>query len=148
MSQIVLEELNEQHNYVQYCNILSQLTSLDYNTFTEVDFKNHLKCIKSNPYHKIIVATLNETIIGTITVLIEPKFIHNLSYIAHIEDIVVDMSVRCKGIGRKLVEKAIDISKQYQCYKIILNCAENNLDFYRKFGFKLKECQMALYFSK
>jgi glucosamine-phosphate N-acetyltransferase len=142
---ITLAELSNTDDYYQYCLLLEQLTSINPNNIKKEDFMNYLSIIKSNPYHKIIIAKLHNKIIGTITVLIEPKFIHNLSKIAHIEDVVVDKNYRSHGIGGLLVRKAIEISKQFQCYKIILDCSDKNIDFYSKFGFIKKELQMALY---
>ncbi|KAJ1500746.1 hypothetical protein HMI55_003750, partial [Coelomomyces lativittatus] len=34
------------------------------------------------------------------------------------------------------------IGKKVGCYKIILNCAENNITFYEKCGFVKKEVEM------
>lgn len=142
---ITLSELSETDDYYQYCKLLEQLTTINPDSINRDDFSYYLSIIKSNPNHKIIIAKSNDNIIGTITLLIEPKFIHNLSKIAHIEDVVVDKNYRCHGIGGLLMRKAIDISKHSGCYKIILDCSEKNCNFYSKFGFVKKELQMALY---
>lgn len=142
---ITLVELSDTDDYYQYCQLLEQLTTINPDTINKDDFTNYLLMIKSNPHHKIIIAKSNDKIIGTITLLVEPKFIHNLSKVAHIEDVVVDKNYRSHGIGGLLIRKAIEISKQFGCYKIILDCSERNCDFYNKFGFVKKEFQMALY---
>ncbi|MEM3062065.1 MAG: GNAT family N-acetyltransferase, partial [Nitrososphaerota archaeon] len=108
----------------------------------------HLQIINSNPFHKIIVAKHRDKIVGSITILIEPKMIHNLSYVAHIEDVVVDKDYRNRGIGKLLMNEAIKIAHIHHCYKIILNCAEDREEFYRKYGFFRKEIQMAYYVNK
>lgn len=148
MNNIQIEELSDTDDYKQYCTLLQQLTIINPDNITEKNFIEHLKIIKSNPYHKILVAKINNRIIGSTTVIIEPKFIHNLSKVAHIEDVVVDVNNRCNGIGTLLMKKAIDISKQYGCYKIILDCSDKNINFYGKLGFSKKETQMALYLDK
>jgi glucosamine-phosphate N-acetyltransferase len=84
-------------------------------------------------------------VIGTITILIEEKFIHNLSSVCHIEDLVVDIEYRERGIGRFLIEHCIEYVRKINCYKIILDCCECNINFYQKFGFKKMNVQMALY---
>lgn len=142
---IILEDLTEKHDYKQFCGLLKQLTSIDPDNFTREQFNNQLSVINSNPNHKIIVAVSNDKIVGTITILIEPKFIHDLSKVAHIEDVVVDSNYRMHGIGRLLMNKAIELSKDFGCYKIILDCSLKNSEFYKKFGFVIKESQMALY---
>lgn len=143
----VLEELDVTHDYYQYCTLLKQLTSIDPNKITKEKFDNRIRIIKRNPYHKIIVATINGTIVGTATVLIEPKFIHDLSFVAHIEDVVVDSESRNCGVGSVLMRKMIQIAKEFGCYKIILDCSDKNIDYYKKFGFVVKESQMALYLN-
>jgi glucosamine-phosphate N-acetyltransferase len=141
----IVKELNYEDDYYQYCCLLKQLTTIDPEKISRESFLNHLYTIKSNPYHKIIIAKCDNKIVGTATVLIEPKIIHNLSKVAHIEDVVVDTEYRSKGIGKTLIKKVIDISREFGCYKVILDCSSKNIEFYEKMGFKKKECQMALY---
>lgn len=142
---IIIKELDYEDDYYQYCSLLKQLTTIDPEKISRKSFILQLHLIRSNPYHKIIIAKYDDKIVGTITILIEPKIIHNLSKVAHIEDVVVDNGYRLKGIGKILIQKAIEISKEFGCYKIILDCSSENMGFYRKFGFKQKECHMALY---
>lgn len=145
---IILGDLTSADDYYQYCLLLKQLTSIDADLITLEQFNKQLDIIKSNPYHKIIVAKIDGKIVGTTTVLIEPKIIHNLSRVAHIEDVVVDSTFRTYGIGSLLMEKAVEISKEYNCYKIILDCSQKNIHFYQKFNFEVKETQMVLYLDK
>ena len=37
------------------------------------------------------------------------------------------------------------IGRQVGCYKVILDCSEDNVSFYTRCGFKQKEVQMAAY---
>lgn len=142
---VVIQELEQNDDMISYCELLQQLTSIDPNQISKEAFKVHLNLIKSNPMHKIFIAKLDEKIIGTTTILIEPKFIHNLSKVSHIEDVVVDSNYRSHGIGKLLINKAIDVSKEAGCYKIILDCSTKNIGFYQKLGFVDKEHHMALY---
>jgi len=43
-------------------------------------------------------------VIGAITVFIEPKLIHNCSFVCHIEDVVVRKGYENKGIGKILMK--------------------------------------------
>ena len=93
--------------------------------------------IKSDPQHKIFVAVLNDgTVIGSITILIEKKFIHNCGKAAHIEDVVTRKGHEGMGIGSALVKRALDFSASVGCYKVILDCSERNVAFYENNGFK------------
>lgn len=145
MSDIFVRELDESDPYDAYCKLLSQLTSINIENITQESFAKRVKLIKSNPLHKIFVAISSGKIVGTASVIIEPKFIHDLSFVSHIEDVVVDLDAREGGIGKKLMEHSISFSKEANCYKIILDCSDDNVGFYKKMGFKVKEKQMALY---
>lgn len=147
-AKITIQELEEHDDYISYAMILKQLTSLDLSSLTKEAYIKHLKLIKSNPLHKIFIVKVDNIMAGTVTLLIEPKFIHNLSYVGHIEDVVVDKNYRSYGLGRILVEYAINVAKEYSCYKILLDCNNGNTGFYNKFGFKIKDNNMALYISE
>ncbi|BCS83270.1 putative glucosamine 6-phosphate N-acetyltransferase [Cotonvirus japonicus] len=145
--EFVVNELESCDDNQSYMNVLKQLTCIDPNLITYDMFINQFNLIKSNPFHKIFVARHNNIIIGSTTVLIEPKFIHNLSCVGHIEDVVVDSKYRSYGIGKMLINKAIDHCKTNKCYKIILDCSKNCVGFYSKMGFVEKETQMVLYMN-
>jgi ribosomal protein S18 acetylase RimI-like enzyme len=87
-----------------------------------------------------------ENIIGSVTIFIETKIIHNFGKVAHVEDVIVDNTYRGKGLGKMLVQKCIDYAQKHDCYKIILNCSDENIPFYEKCGFSKKENEMVLYF--
>ena len=110
-----------------------------------INFNNYVSKLDNNK--QIYVIETNETkIVGSITIFIEDKLIRNMGKVAHIEDLVVDKNIRGRGFGKLLVNKCIEHAKNMNCYKIILNCNENNMIFYEKQGFQKKENQMALYF--
>jgi glucosamine-phosphate N-acetyltransferase len=81
-------------------------------------------------------------LIGSITLLIEQKFIHNGGKVGHIEDVVTRREYQGSGIGKALVLKALDYAKQNKCYKVVLNCSSRNVEFYKKIGFKEHEVSM------
>lgn len=143
---IIIKEIDDNINKDEYCQLLKNLTTINSDNIDLDIFKNQINIIKSNPYHKIYLAYDDNKIIGSITVIIEPKIIHDISFVSHIEDVVVDNNYQGKGIGRKLIEYAIDISKSYKCYKIILDCDKDKTKFYEKNGFKIKGNEMAIYF--
>ena len=51
--------------------------------------------------------------------------------------------MRGYGLGKKLLETAK--SECDGCYKIILDCSNENVDFYKKCGYEWKGNEMALY---
>ena len=101
-----------------------------------------LKKIIANPDHIIHVAEINGKIIGSTTLLIEQKFIHNGGRVGHIEDVVVSKEYEGRGIGIKLVSSLLEKAKGMNCYKTILDCSDELIPFYERIGFKQESNQM------
>ena len=104
--------------------------------------KDILKKIISNPDHIIHVAEENGKIIGSTTLFIEQKFIHNGGKVGHIEDVVVSKEYEGRGIGFKLVNSLLEKARVMNCYKTILDCQDELIPFYERIGFKQESNQM------
>jgi glucosamine-phosphate N-acetyltransferase len=91
---------------------------------------------------RILVAYDREShqIVGTASIFIETKFIHDGACVGHIEDVVVDDAYRRQGIGKRLVQGCIDIAREQECYKVILDCSSERIGFYESLGFRC-ECE-------
>lgn len=129
-----------------YLFLLKQLTQLDPEQINNDVFNHFVDSL--NPKHTIVVVENMDTnkIVGTITTMIEHKIIHNMGFVCHIEDVVVDEKYRGYGLGKLLLETAIQYAKENKCYKTILDCSDNNVGFYEKNGvFEVKGRCMALY---
>jgi glucosamine-phosphate N-acetyltransferase len=101
--------------------------------------------IKTYPFYNIFVAVKEDSqLIGSITILIEQKLIHNAGKVGHIEDVVTRKEYEGMGIGKALVLKALDFAKENKCYKVILDCSRSNVEFYKKIGFKEHEISMRI----
>lgn len=125
--------------------VLSQLTSAP--TIPASRFRELVEAQRRGGVQQTIVAVNHGgSIVGTGSVLLEPKFIRGGAPCAHIEDIVVDSKARGQNVGKEIIERLIEFAKDRGCYKVILDCAEGNVPFYEKCGLTKKECQMALYF--
>ena len=104
--------------------------------------KEILYRINQQEGHVYVVKTPRDEIIGTITLLIEQKFIHEGGLVGHIEDVAVRKGYEGKGIGGSLVRRALKEAKTFGCYKVILDCSDKNIPFYEKFGFRVEENEM------
>ena len=121
---------------------IENLSYTDKNKLSLEKSENILYLInKQNSHIFVALKNLNE-IIGTATILIENKFIHGGSKVAHIEDVSTKKEYEGKGIGSNLIKKCINFAKKEECYKIILNCKKENNLFYKKLGFYECENQM------
>jgi len=134
MPEIIIREIEEddlKNGFLETLDFLRNTGDLDKNKANEI-----LKKIKQNPDHIIHVATDGEKIVGSTTLLIEQKFIHNGGFVGHIEDVVVRKDYEGKGIGIKLVTSLLERAKEKNCYKTILDCKDDVIQFYERIGFK------------
>ena len=128
----------------KYVDLLSQLSIVD--SKDDITFEKFISYIDTlHNKHMIYVIENNNSIISTITIIIEDKIIHNMGRVMHIEDVIVDKNYRGEGLGKMLLQYAIDIAEKEKCYKIILNCSEETRGFYEKCDFIKKNVQMAKY---
>ena len=95
----------------------------------------------NDPSSITMVVCEGNTIIGVASIHIIYKLSRTLGLI---EDVAVNKDHRGKGIGKNLIEKLIEIGKQKNCDKIVLNTSEKNSKFYEKIGFEKNEIQMVI----
>jgi len=134
MNQVKIRQIQENDLFQGFLESLDSLRKAS--DLEEDNAKLILKKIRSNQNHVIMVADLDGQIVGSITLLIEPKFIHQGGLVGHIEDVVVRSELQGKEIGEQLVNAALEYAKNHGCYKTILDCDDNVKPFYEKIGFK------------
>ena len=140
MSELIIRKIIEsdlENGFLESLDSLRQTSNLEQNSA-----RNILKQILGNENHIIHVAELDGKIVGSTTLLVEQKFIHEGGIVGHIEDVVVKKEFEGQGIGMKLVLSLLDIAKKRECYKTILNCEDELIPFYEKIGFKQKSNDM------
>ena len=95
--------------------------------------------IRSYPDYRIYAAKAGEEIVGTFALLIMDNLAHMGAPSAIVEDVVVDPDWQGKGIGKQMVQFAVERSKDLGCYKLALS---SNLKrevahrFYESLGFR------------
>ena len=134
MTDIIIRKIEERDlndGFLESLDSLKTASNLDMEKARAI-----LKKIATNPNHVIFVAVLNNKIIGSTTLLIEQKFIHDGGLVGHIEDVVVTKEQEGKGIGFKIMQAALEYAKSQGCYKTILDCDDKVKPFYERLGFK------------
>ncbi len=134
MSDLNIRELRKEdlgNGFLITLDSLRQTSDIERNKAEEIFEK-----INSNPDHIIAVAELDGKIVGSTTLLIEPKFIHGGGLVGHIEDVVVDKNFQGQKIGEKIMKFLLEFAKNRGCYKTILDCTDDVKPFYEKLGFK------------
>jgi len=133
MSEIIIREIEEkdlENGFLESLDFLSKASNIDRDEARDI-----LKKINHDPNHIIHVAIDDNKIVGSTTLLIEQKFIHEGGLVGHIEDVVVRKDYEGKGVGMKLIRSLLDYAKEKNCYKTILDCKDDVKPFYEKIGF-------------
>ncbi len=134
MVDIIIRELQLDdlfNGFLESMDSLRPASNLDKDKADEI-----FKKINSNPNHYVYVAIIGDRIVGSTSMIVEPKFIHNGGNVAHIEDVVVSKEHQGKGIGEKIMNSLLELAKNNNCYKTILDCSDEVKPFYEKIGFK------------
>lgn len=137
------ETVKNQHIY-----LLSQLTTVEYMSVEK--FEESIT--KISQMGDIIVCIDDQTIlgsnpiVGTGTIIYEPKITHGGKSVGHIEDIVVDEKDRGHEIATEIIKKLVESAKEHNCYKVMLNCSPEIEKYYERRGFTKKGAHMAIYF--
>lgn len=112
------------------------------------DYVKQFHAMKSCPevyFTVVIVSKTTDQIVAVGSIFLERKFLHGLAMAGHIEDIAVEKAQQGKKLGLRIIQALLWISETKGCYKTILNCNKDNIPFYEKCGFQLKENEMAKY---
>ena len=127
MSELIIRKIIEsdlENGFLESLDNLREVSNLEYNSA-----KSILEGILENENHIVHVAELDGKIVGSTTLLIEQKFIHEGGFVGHIEDVVVKKEFEGQGIGMKLVLSLLDVANEKKCYKTILNCEDTLIPF-------------------
>ena len=133
---------------------IRKLTFDDYNTFfplinefrpTEFTYEQFVitlsTILKSGEIW--VIEDIDGILIATATIIYESKFLWNTCVYAHIEDVCVKSNKRRNGIGKILIQHLMREAKQRNCYKITLDCSNENVSFYTSCGFSPRGVQMS-----
>lgn len=125
---IILEDLDEVYGLM---NILYE-GKLKYDRFKEI-YKLKLQDI--NSYY--IIAIEDDNIVGVLTSELQEK-LHRERLQLFIEDLIVAEQRRNNGIGKALIENAVNYAKEKNCEVVELTCYKDNIKahkFYENNGF-------------
>ena len=120
--------------------LLNQLMEMD---LSSISYNEAWKNFTSNTSANSIVGIYEDKIVAYGSIVIENKIRGDIA--GHIEDIVVDTTVRGKMVGAQLVKELVDIGKTKGCYRITLFCDEKLIKFYERNGFKVNNVMMKSY---
>ena len=129
-----------------YLTLMKELTETS--DISDELFISNLR--KINEYGIIYVCVKGDysdfEIIGSGTLIVEPKIIRGGKPVGHIEDIVVKKKYRGNKISFFILDLLKKTASDIGCYKVILDCTENLCHVYELNNFQKKGVQMAIYF--
>jgi glucosamine-phosphate N-acetyltransferase len=143
----IIREIAQTDYHKGYLSLVNQLYKLPELNVTYEQFGELLAIIKTQcSYIYVIEDPSINQIIATGKIFIEQK--SHGSKMGNIQDVVTDSNYRKSGNGKTIINQLIEIGKQKGCYKIVLNCSLENIEFYQKCGFKQKGVEMCIYYNK
>jgi GNAT superfamily N-acetyltransferase len=130
----------------EVCRIIGQLSPGQPHNYKDAieKYKSHIRPSPDYFLWVAILGTANPKIVGTAIMHLHHKLSYHCGTAAHLEDVVVDEPYRGKGIGEKLVAKAVETATEHNCYKLMLTCFAKTVPYYEKFGFTSHDIGMRL----
>jgi ribosomal protein S18 acetylase RimI-like enzyme len=95
--------------------------------------------ITADPNNELIIACIENAIIGVMQITFTPYITHQGGWRATIEGVRTAASTRSQGVGSELIRWAIKRAEERQCHLIQLTTDKQRPDalrFYEKLGFK------------
>jgi len=138
MTQIKIKKA-EKNDLVTIIGLHKQLSITTENDLSLDNASKIFNKICNYPCYTIYVAEKSDKIVGVFSLLIMDNLAHGGMPSGIIEDVIVDESERCTGIGKLMVSFAMRKCSEYNCYKMVLS---SNLQrhrahkFYEELGFK------------
>jgi glucosamine-phosphate N-acetyltransferase len=122
-------------DYAAYLELINEFRPTQ---FTQKQFIDVLTQMERSS--AIWVYEKDNQLLVTATIIYEYKFIFNTCIYAHIEDVCVRATHRRQGLGKKMMDHLIREARH--CYKITLDCADTNVEFYEACGLERRGNQM------
>ena len=95
---------------------------------------------------EVFVAELNHKVVGHIEVTVDAN--RSIGEYAYINVLMVHRDYRGRGVGRKLVEVAVDYARERGQNRILVAAEEQSVGFYKKLGFRIMEEWLSVYVPK
>lgn len=115
---------------------------------TEESFRELLAFWERNreTYHPRVIVDETGEVLAAGMLVVERKLIHGCACSANIEDIAVNKAHQGKKLGKRLIDGLTQLAKELGAYKVVLDCSEANVPFYKKCGYDEKGVCMVVKF--
>ncbi|CAH1792234.1 unnamed protein product [Owenia fusiformis] len=134
---LILRPLQASDYDTGFLQILGQLTSVgDVSREMFQSRFDSMKACKDTYYILVLEDICTSQVIGAASLIVEQKFIHSAAMRGRVEDVVVSKDYRGKQLGKLLVQTLTLLAKHVGCYKVTLECSDDNIKFYNNFGYE------------
>lgn len=136
----MIREVNEDE-YEQLMSLYCQLHETSVPEYSDKTKELWQRLVNDPDYH-LIAAEEDGKIVSSCTCIIVPNMTHGPRPYAFVENVVTDSEYRGRGLATACLEKAKEIAKAENCYRLILMTGsklDSTLNFYRKAGYDDKE---------
>jgi len=139
--ELTKNDLDSNLGFLETLSNLAEVGNLSQEKVEEV-----LEIINAQGSRVFIAVNDEGQIMGSLTLMLEQKFLREGRLAGHIEDLVTRKGYEGMGIASALMKKAIEIARESGCYKLILDCHDELISFYKKFDFEENDSCMKMYF--
>ena len=93
---------------------------------------------EKNNTTRYFIAVDDKKVVSTCNITLVPNLTRNGKPFAIIENVITDNDYRRQGIGKKVIENAVQYARENNCYKVVLLSSAKRTDshkFYESIGF-------------
>lgn len=126
-----------QANKNHFAQVYELICELEKETFPKKAFTNIFQNNCDNPNVAYFLACRQNVIIGLVSVYIN-LLLHHCAAIAEIQELIVKEKLQNSGIGKALIERSMQWSRQQGAAQLEVTCNINRMhaqQFYRHLGF-------------
>lgn len=138
---MLIRQIRITDNLQQYIECIRSLNSKNVSVASNNDIMRFLENRPDNI--QTFVGIVDDNIVSTATLILEQKLRYQ-NMCGHIEDVGVHPDYRGKGYGYDITKFLVDLCKEYNCYKVKLNCSDALVSFYSMLGFSVDNNGMVL----
>lgn len=102
-------------------------------------YRAAFEAIEADPHHHLLVSEVEGSVVGVLQLSYLPHLTYEGGWRAQIEGVRVDEAVRSRGVGRAMIEAAIEMARKRGCHLVQLTTDRRRpkaLDFYLNLGFE------------
>jgi glucosamine-phosphate N-acetyltransferase len=148
MSNIVIRPVEIGDYKKNFIQLLGQHFEINVCEINENKFTEYINSKINDSYKIYVMEDMKyNKVIGSVTLIYETKVIHNFGKVAHLEDLIIHEKYRNKNLGNIMINFCKENAIKNKCYKILLDCDNNLLNYYQKNNFIKISNRMGIYFN-